>query len=490
MSYTHEHWAQGGALDTAKPSPQLVAEIATARGADGRFATLTDEELLGVVGRVAVSESWVLSLKLGAVAELARRKQQGRQERRHGMPACWDDGLTEELMPVLGMGRRASGDLVDMAVNITGRLDVTAAALEAGEMGYIKARIVADATIGLADDAAVNAERLAQKWCGGSFASKTPAEIGKLIARAAVAADPRAAQSRRENAERDSRVESWNEAAGTVTLAALGVNPAEAAAAEQVIDDTARAYKKAGIGHRIGPLRVQALLDKVLGRDPLASASAAVAGLRAEVNLTLPVMILPLLTVLGLADNPGEAGRQGVLDPGLVRQLATAAAAAGATSRWHLTLTDDRGRAVAHGCQDGAPGMNPGKKGTPFTITSPQAGKLTFQLHPIPLGAECDHRFEVAGHDPSPLLRHLVQVRDGSCVEFGCSRAAVRCDFEHSIPFEKGGRTCLCNGNCKCRRGHGLKQRKDWAAIQTGGYTQWHTANGRTHITGPRQYPI
>jgi hypothetical protein len=383
-----------------------------------------------------------------------------------------------------------------MAVNITGRLDVTAAALEAGEMGYIKTRIVADATIGLADDAAVNAERLALKWCGGSFANKTPAELGRLIARAAVAADPQAAQARRENAERDSRVESWNEPAGTVTLAALGVNPAEAAAAEQAIDDTAKAYQKAGIGNRIGPLRVQALLDKILGRDPLAAAGAAVAGLRAEVNLTLPVMILPLLTVLGMADNPGEAGRQGVLDPGLVRQLASAAAAAGTASRWHLTLTDDLGRAVAHGCQDGTPGMNPNKKGTPVTIAapqpqgnSPQAGKLTFQVHPIPLGADCDHRFETDKHDPSPLLRHLVQVRDGSCVEFGCSRAAVRCDFEHSIPFEKGGRTCLCNGNCKCRRGHGLKQRKDWAAIQVGGYTEWHTPSGRTHTAGPRQYP-
>jgi hypothetical protein len=231
----------------------------------------------------------------------------------------------------------------------------------------------------------------------------------------------------------------------------------------------------------------------MLGRDPLAAAGRPAAGLRADVNLTLPVLVLPLLTVLGLADNPGEAGRAGIADPELVRQLAAAAAAAGTGSRWHLTLVDDLGRPVGHGCADGTPGMNPGKTGIPVTITLPADGDgppaVTFPVHPIPLDGQCDHRYQVPGHDPSPLLRHLVQVRDGSCVEPGCARSAVRCDFEHSIPFEKGGRTCLCNGNCKCRRGHGIKQRGNWAAIQIGGYTTWHTPSGRAYTTGPRQYP-
>jgi hypothetical protein len=487
MGYSSEDWAQGGGLDAMAPSAVLVAEFEAARGADGLYAGCSDEELAGVVGRIAACEPWLAARKAGAVAELVRRRKTGAGQRRHGLPELFDDSLTEELMPTLGISRRQAQRLVDFSLNLTGRLDTTYEQMLAGKLDFIKARIISDATCALDDEQAVKAEKLALKRCGDSFAGKTPGELEKIIARAAAAVDPQATAQRRERSEAEGRVESWNDPDGTVTLAARGVNPAEAAAAEQVLDETARVYKRAGLGTRLDQLRLRALLDKVLGRDPLGERAA---GLRADVNLTLPVFLLPLLTVLGLADNPGEAGRTGIADPELVRQLAASAAAAGDGSRWHLTLVDDLGRPVGHGCQDDTPGMNPGKRGTPVTISLPGKGGTTFPVHPIPLDGDCDHRFEVPGHDPSPLLRHLVQIRDGSCVEPGCARSAVRCDFEHSIPFENGGRTCSCNGNSKCRRGHGLKQRKNWAAIQIGGHTTWHTPSGRTYTTGPHQYPF
>jgi len=490
MGYLREDWVQGGGLDVMAPSAELVAQVEAARGADGSYAGCSDEELAGVIGRIAACEPWLAARKAGAVAELVRRRKTGAGERRHRLPELFDDSVTEELMPALGISRRQAQRLVDFSLNLTGRLDATYQQLLAGAVDFIKARIISDATCALDDERAVRAEELALKRRGGSFAGTTPGELEKIIARAAAAADPEAAAKRRERAEREGRVESWNDPDGTVTLAARGVNPAEAAAAEQVLDETARVCKKAGLGTRLDQLRLRALLDKVLGRDPLGGQAA---GLRADVNLTLPVFLLPLLTVLGLAGNPGEAGRAGIADPDLVRQLAAAAAAAGTGSRWHLTLTDDLGRPVGHGCQDGAAGMNPGKTGIPVAISLPAGtgdGTITFPVHPVPLDGDCDHRFESTSHDPSPLLRHLVHIRDGSCVEPGCARSAVRCDFEHSIPFGKGGRTCLCNGNSKCRRGHGIKQRSNWAAIQAGGYTTWHTPSGRTHTTGPHQYPF
>jgi Domain of unknown function (DUF222) len=490
MGYSHEEWAQGGALDVMAPSAELVAQFEAARGSDGGFAGCSDEELAGVIGRIAACEPWLAARKAGAVAELVKRRKTGAGERRRGLPELFDDSVTEELMPALGISRRQAQRLVDFSLNLTGRLDATYDQMLAGNLDFIKARIISDATCALDDERAVKAEKLALKRSGGSFAGKTPGELEKIIARAATAADPESATRRRERSEAEGRVESWNDPDGTVTLAARGVNPAEAAAAEQILDETARVYKKAGLGTRLDRLRLRALVDKVLGRDPLGKQAA---GLRADVNLTLPVFMLPLLTVLGLADNPGEAGRAGIADPDLVRRLAAAAAAAGDRSRWHLTLVDDLGRPVSHGCQNGVAGMNPGKTGTPVTISLPAEtgdGKVTFQMHPIPLDGDCDHRFEVPGHDPSPLLRHLVHIRDGSCVEPGCARSAVRCDFEHSVPFEEGGRTCLCNGNSKCRRGHGIKQRKNWVAIQIGSYTTWHTPSGRTYTTGPRQYPF
>ncbi|MFZ0190583.1 MAG: hypothetical protein WAL72_27000, partial [Streptosporangiaceae bacterium] len=71
---------------------------------------------------------------------------------------------------------------------------------------------------------------------------------------------------------------------------------------------------------------------------------------------------------------------------------------------------------------------------------------LLVLLDPIPAG-ECDHRYQARGHDPGVKLRHLTQVRHATCTGPGCRRPSTRADFEHNIPYEAGGRTCLCNGD-------------------------------------------
>jgi hypothetical protein len=120
------------------------------------------------------------------------------------------------------------------------------------------------------------------------------------------------------------------------------------------------------------------------------------------------------------------------------------------------------------------------------TYTPPGGQELAFTIHPIPVAGECDHRYESAGHDPSPLLRHLAEVRDGTCTRPGCARPATRCDFEHTVPFEQGGRTCLCNGNPKCRRDHQVKQAPGWVNVQIlPGFHSWTAPSGRTYTRGP-----
>ena len=109
----------------------------------------------------------------------------------------------------------------------------------------------------------------------------------------------------------------------------------------------------------------------------------------------------------------------------------------------------------------------------------------TVKLIPIPV-TDCDHRYESAGYRPGALLRHLVEVRDGQCTQPTCVRAARRCDFEHATPWDKGGRTCGCNGGCRCRRDHRVKQSPGWKVTQPmPGYHQWTTPSGRTY-TGDR----
>jgi len=68
---------------------------------------------------------------------------------------------------------------------------------------------------------------------------------------------------------------------------------------------------------------------------------------------------------------------------------------------------------------------------------------------------------------------------------------AATCDFEHNIPFEHGGITCLCNGGPKCRHEHRLKQHPRWNCEQiTPGTFRWTAPSGRQYTTEPTRYPI
>jgi hypothetical protein len=103
----------------------------------------------------------------------------------------------------------------------------------------------------------------------------------------------------------------------------------------------------------------------------------------------------------------------------------------------------------------------------------------------------CDHRHQARGHDPGVTLRHLAQIRHATCTGPGCRRPAARCDFEHNTPYEAGGRTCLCNGNPKCRHDHRMKQDPRWQAEQLpNGDVRWTTPSGRQYTTQPTRHPI
>jgi hypothetical protein len=82
-------------------------------------------------------------------------------------------------------------------------------------------------------------------------------------------------------------------------------------------------------------------------------------------------LVIPLATLLGLAERPGEAHGLGVLDPGLCRDLAALAAASPHT-RFCLTVTDPSGIAIGHGC------ARPGK------LTGPPPGRLPAGAPPPP----------------------------------------------------------------------------------------------------------
>jgi hypothetical protein len=230
-------------------------------------------------------------------------------------------------------------------------------------------------------------------------------------------------------------------------------------------------------------------------------------------------LVLPLVTLLGVAERPGESHGLGPLDPDLCRQLAIAAIGSPWT-RLCVTVTDAEGIAIGHGCAKparnakiqriGLAGLHlpaqvnltitierlaelagagpPGGSGT-WLLTLPSGRELTVILEPMPT-YECDHRHESLAYQPNDRLRHLVQVRDYTCTFPTCNRHAKDSDFEHAIPYDKGGRTCGCNAGARSRACHQVKQSKGWKVTQPRpGWHQWETPSGRTYLQPPKHYP-
>jgi hypothetical protein len=244
-------------------------------------------------------------------------------------------------------------------------------------------------------------------------------------------------------------------------------------------------------------------------------------------------LVIPLATLLGLGNRPGEGHGLGPLDPALCRDLAAIAANSPLTE-FCVTVTDLDGIAIGHGCartrspryaavtalvalparvnltirrtdlqsltdaaSRGSPWAfvprdddhgPPGGYGT-WTLTIPGGREFAVRLERVPT-FECDHAHESHAYQANDTLRHLVQVRDGDCTFPPCTRHARECDFEHAIPYHKGGRTCACNAGARSRKCHRIKQSPGWNVTQPKpGFHQWTTPSGRTYTQEPKRYP-
>ena len=96
------------------------------------------------------------------------------------------------------------------------------------------------------------------------------------------------------------------------------------------------------------------------------------------------MLTIPLVTLLGLAEHPGEARGLGALDPALARQLA-ASAARNPRSTWCITVTDELGTpsATAAPSRPGARGNPDGPKAAGPVATGPP-GPAAPPLLPAP----------------------------------------------------------------------------------------------------------
>jgi Domain of unknown function (DUF222) len=527
-------FATGKPLDVAPGCAALASFLEDASGEDDRYAGASDDELAGVICAWDRVEAYAGAGKHAAVAELIRRRAApgGALAGPAQMPAGWDEFTSRELGAALGVSAGDAEEILGLAHTLEVHLPGTKEAMRAGIVNHDKAQIIAWATALLDPEEARAAEAIVLDRAG----SLTPAQLRAAIRRAVMEVNPDKARQRREHMARRTRVERWAEDSGNAGLAGRELPPAEVLAADQRVTAWAKELRKAGLDGTMDQLRARAFMDLLLGTDSRPLSTEGETG-RPEPPVPAPggplggvippgfagrvTLTAPAITLLDLAARPGEMAGIGPIDPDLARDLASAAAR-NPRSTWCVTVTDSQGHAIGHGCARPAPATSrkhrhkpdvptgpdppggprftftpadqpgpPGGYGTwRFSTGIPGQRDLLIESGPMPT-ENCDHRHEARGHDPGVMLRHLTHVRYATCTGPTCRRPSSRADFEHNIPYEAGGRTCLCNGNPKCRFDHRLKQDPRWKAEQLpNGEIRWTTPAGRQYVTEPTRYPI
>jgi Domain of unknown function (DUF222) len=520
----------GMAWDVMPGCAQLAvaADAAVDDGGPGdSFGGVADHELIGLVCAFDRAEAHMAARKLVAIAEVFRRNPEDGFEPEPGrMPAVVHEFTCEQLAYALGESRAQADWLLTVAWHLATRLGGTRGALADGIITRGKAELIVRLTQYLSDEEAAAVEAAVL----GRAGRLTPGGLRSALARAVMEAAPETARQRREAAAKMTRVERWVEDSGNAALMGRELPPDEVLACDQRITAWAGELRTAGLEGGMDELRARAFLDLVLGKDSrprpaqavdaagqddgaaeqppgAGAAHGAAGGFAGRVTLTVP-----LSTAAGQADRPGELAGLGPVDPWLARDLA-AAAARNPKTTWCVTVTDEHGHAVGHGCArpeakshrrraGPAPPGGAGFSFTPASGDSPPGGYGSWRLR-VPGGGPdlivaidtldtqgCEHRYQARGHDPGVRLRHLSQVRHATCTSPICRRPAAQCDFEHNTPYQAGGKTCLCNGGPKCRHDHRLKQQPGWKVDQLpDGTFRWTTPSGRSYDTEPTRYP-
>ena len=463
-------FAQNGEADTMAPDPLLATVVHTVTGDDGTgLAGCSEDQLLGIISaarRITARAEWT---QLAAIAEFAAR---------HSGLKPADEFAADELAYELHLTSQSAAGQMDYAGTVARRLPKTFAALATGQIHPVHLRIIEDETRVLTDDDAGKADAA----LGELAAGKTFGELRYAAHKLVLTLDPDAARKRKDAAKQDAHVRRFREDSGNAGMVARELPPDEVLASWQHVEQRALDLRAAGMPGSLRELRVRAYLDLLQERDSrdlTAVPDPATAGQPAPDGdpagdspgpddpgpgndpgpggngpggpggfgpdpgpaprpaagpslAALVTITVPLATLVGKSDAPGEVGGYGVLDGDDARDLA-AAAARHPVTRWCVTALNPDGTAAAHGCISGR---------------DPPPGR-TIPLIPVARGPYYAHA-EI-GYHPSRKLQHLIRARSATCTAPGCRRPAARCDLDHTVPWDQGGLTCECDLAPPCK---------------------------------------
>ena len=371
-----------------------------------------------------------------------------------------------ELSATLDISHLTARRLVGEALELVHRLPRIWAQTKVGRLPVWRARAIAGLTVDLDRDAVAHADRL----LAATPTKITTVHAHRLVDEARLHADPdRAAED--ERLHLDGR--------------GVWLNPATTPAVTGV--------------HMLLDTRDAHLLDQTLNRvahdlrtlgdtDPHDVRRATAVGILAD-----PQHALDLMTgsTYGYG-HPDGAGAASLVTAGPAPKPAPSH-----TLYLHLTLGELV--AAAHGTGVGTlERLGPATTDLIATwLTSTSTGQThatnnpgpTIRVRPV-LDLASDPA--VDRHDPPPLVRDHVQLRDAHCVFPGCHRDSRGCDLDHVEPYvlltEGGapGQTRPSNLAPLCRTHHRVKTHGGWTYSRTTDDAwEWTSPTGRHHVVHP-----
>ncbi|MDT5146150.1 MAG: hypothetical protein QOC58_795 [Mycobacterium sp.] len=400
--------------------------------------------LVKVVETSHREESILVARRFTAVAQLLKHRVTAAEssERRLGYAAI--DGFEQtaaEVAAAMNLSPAAASYVVSYAETLDTRLPSVAALLAEGKTDWRTVRLIITRTELVTEELVAKLDRsLAARI--GSWQGWSQQRIVNAVDAAVRILDPDAARERRAKAEQDRHIginaqdNGMAEIYGSVAAAAatafdrrLSQLAREVCAADPRTMDQRRADALAALteGRR---------LECMCGQPgcPRRAADRGPADERRGAQVVINVVASDY-TVFANTSHPGYLEGHGVIDAEQVRSLADAAS---------VLIADP--------------------------VTSP---------------------VEALRYQPPAPLERFVRCRDLTCRFPGCSRPAVACDVDHTVPFNHqnpaaGGLTVAENLKCLCRQHHRLKTFGGWRDKQLAdGTVVWVSPTGRTYRTAP-----
>ena len=378
-----------------------------------------------------------------AYAEIHRTDDEGDAATHldHGIPLAGDGApwvsefAVMELGAVLGMSTDSAKRYLGAAMEIRYRLPRIWAKVEAGQLGFWKARWIAERTMCLTMKGAA----FVDARVGFCAAKVTYAEVERQIAVAIAHFDPELAEKQRRQAadRRHVTVDVEGQTIeGTIDMHAT-LDAQDALDFNAAIAAVAGELKAAGSEESLDVRRAQAVGEIARGQATLPfegdeSEGGFETGLRPSSTTAVQVERTVNLHV-------HEAGVFG--DPNVV---------VGRCGRKPVLV-----ETIRQWC------------GVPGTI-----------VRVLPVRDLAEH-IHVAAYEHPDRLVEQDDLVDHHCVFPYCTRPAERCDHDHVTPYDDGGPTCSCNSAPLCRGHHRLKTHGGWTydVLDRGTYV-WHSPHG------------